>query len=840
MINRGGGKLSNKLILRRKAEELLRERPSKLDSINSESDILGLIHELEVSRIELEIQNQELLVAVGQAELAAAKYADLYDLAPVGYFTLSLESEIIKLNLTGAKMLGKERSKLKGCLFGFYVTDETKPLFNLFLDKVFTSLISENCDIMLSSNGDLPSYVHLNGILNEDGEHCLITMTDITQIKLTEQELISSKDRLSFLVNKMGAGVLLQGPKAEILMNNPEALQLLGLSEDQLLGLSSFSPEWNVIHEDGSPFPGHTHPVPQAIETKKAVIDVVMGVYRPETRDRVWLLVRAIPQLNSDGTVNQVVCTFTDITERKYAEDQLKSLSTRLTMAARASGIGVWEYDIVNNILVWDDQMFFLYGIDKNDFGGNYEVWRSALHPDDVARAEGSIQMAISGVKEYNIEFRVVWPDGSIHHLRALGSVERDDSGQALRIIGTNLDITKQKNTEQELINARQQAEESDRLKSAFLSNMSHEIRTPMNGILGFSELLKEPNLSGDEQKEYISLIEQSGARMLNIINDIIDISKIEAGQMPVNISESNINEQMDYIYTFFKSEATQKGLQLYLKKTLASKDSVIQTDREKLFAILTNLVKNAIKFTDKGSIVLGYEIVRDNARLVSTPMELQFFVKDTGIGIPKKRHEAIFKRFIQADIDDKRAFQGSGLGLTISKTYVEMLGGRIWVESEVGKGSVFYFTLPFKTKPLVKSFEEVTASYRDKVNLKNRLKILIVEDDEISEALISISVKPISKEILKVTTGVEAIETCRNNPDIDLVLMDIQLPVMNGYQATQEIRKFNPEVVIIAQTAYALTGEREKALAAGCTDYIAKPIDIPALKSLIIKFFDN
>jgi len=832
--------LSNKLILRRKAEELLRERPSKLDSINSESDILGLIHELEVSRIELELQNQELLVAIAQAELSAAKYTDLYDLAPVGYFTLSLESEIIKLNLTGAKMLGKERSKLKGCLFGFYVTDETKPLFNLFLDKVFTSLISENCDIMLSLNGDLPSYVHLNGILNEDGEHCLITMTDITQIKLTEQELISSKDRLSFLVNKMGAGVLLQGPKGEILMSNPEALELLGLSEDQLLGISSFSPEWNVIHEDGSPFPGHTHPVPQAIETKKAVIDVVMGVYRTETRDRVWLLVRAIPKLNSDGTVNQVVCTFTDITERKYAEDQLKLLSTRLFLAARASGIGVWEYDIVNNILLWDDQMFLLYGIDKNDFDGTYEVWRSALHPDDAARAEGSIQMAISGVKEYNIEFRVVWPDGSIHHIRALGSVERDDSGLALRIIGTNLDITKQKNTEQELISARQQAEESDRLKSAFLSNMSHEIRTPMNGILGFSELLKEPNLSGDEQKEYISLIEQSGARMLNIINDIIDISKIESGQMPVNSSESNINEQIEYIYTFFNSEATQKGLQLYLNKPLTSKEAVIYTDREKVFAILTNLVKNAIKFTDKGSIVLGYEIVRAKARLISTPMELQFFVKDTGIGIPKERHEAIFKRFVQADNGDKRAFQGSGLGLTISKTYVEMLGGRMWVESKQGQGSSFYFTLPYKTKEEVNKSDEETVSAMGKVNLKNRLKILIAEDDEISEALISISVKPISKEILKVSTGVEAIEACRNNPDIDLVLMDIQMPGMNGYQATQEIRKFNSGVVIIAQTAYAFTGEREKALAAGCTEYIAKPIDIPALKSLIGKFFDN
>jgi len=242
-----------------------------------------------------------------------------------------------------------------------------------------------------------------------------------------------------------------------------------------------------------------------------------------------------------------------------------------------------------------------------------------------------------------------------------------------------------------ELIAAKDKAEESDKLKSAFLANMSHEIRTPMNGILGFADLLKEPELTGEEKQEYISIIEKSGLRMLNIINDLIDISKVESGQMEISISEINVNEQIEYIYTFFKQEIKRKGMQIIFRNDLSLQEAYIQTDREKLYAILTNLVKNSIKYSDIGTIELGY-LLKDNF--------LEYYIKDTGIGIPPDKQEAIFDRFIQADITDKRAFQGAGLGLTISKSYVEMLGGKIWVESENGNGSIFYFTIPYNRVP--------------------------------------------------------------------------------------------------------------------------------------------
>jgi hypothetical protein len=394
-----------------------------------------------------------------------------------------------------------------------------------------------------------------------------------------------------------------------------------------------------------------------------------------------------------------------------------------------------------------------------------------------------------------------------------------------------------------ELIKAKEQAEESDRLKSAFLSNMSHEIRTPMNGILGFADLLREPGLSGEEQQEYINIINKSGARMLNIINDIVDISKIESGLMEVDIREVNINEKIETIQIFFKPEVERKGMRIFFQNSLPAKEAIIKTDREKIHAILTKLVKNAIKFSDKGTIEFGYNL-KMNGSTGSTdtpidPTELEFFVKDTGIGIPKDRQEAIFKRFVQADITDKRAFQGAGLGLSITKAYVEMLGGKLWLKSDEGKGSTFYFTIPYNNEPEEKSNTKNIVSAKTENQIK-KLKILIVEDDEISEMLITKTVKIFSKEIFKARTGVEAIDACRINPDIDLIMMDIKMPETNGYEATRQIRQFNNKVIIIAQTAFVLKGEKEKAIKAGCNDYISKPIDKALLKELVSKHFTS
>ncbi|MDD3875140.1 MAG: response regulator [Bacteroidales bacterium] len=395
---------------------------------------------------------------------------------------------------------------------------------------------------------------------------------------------------------------------------------------------------------------------------------------------------------------------------------------------------------------------------------------------------------------------------------------------------------------------AKEQAEESDRLKSAFLANMSHEIRTPMNGIIGFAELLKNPNLSGNEMMDYILTIEKSGERMLNIINDIISISKVEAKVEKIKLVNTNINEQLSYLLKLFKPEGERKGLEI--KCNCLSKNSlIVNTDREKLYAILANLIKNSIKFTLKGQIEFGYSIKTTNDGLNHTVENqndkqsvpdsfLEFYVKDTGIGIDKEHMNLIFERFRQVSEGQTRNFEGAGLGLAITKAYVEMLGGKIWVESEPKKGTIFYFSLPFRNIDEINTNKINSFSNNTHIMYSKNLKILIAEDDVASQFLISKITEKHSKETLIAKNGIEAVDFCVKNPDIDLILMDIQMPEINGYEATQKIRMFNNDVIIIAQTAYALPGDKEKAIGVGCNEHISKPIKSEIIDSLILKYF--
>ena len=381
-----------------------------------------------------------------------------------------------------------------------------------------------------------------------------------------------------------------------------------------------------------------------------------------------------------------------------------------------------------------------------------------------------------------------------------------------------------------ELQRAKEKAEESDLLKSAFLANMSHEIRTPMNGILGFVELLKEPKLSGEEQKEFIKIIEESGKRMLNIINDIISISKVEAGQTEIVQSDTNINDQIRYIHTFFKPEAESRGIELLYKTGLQDQESSMHTDREKIYAIFTNLVKNALKFTDKGSIELGY---------VKKGDMLEFYVKDTGVGIHFNQQEIIFERFRQASESLARNFEGAGLGLAITKAYVNMLKGRIWVKSEFGHGSTFYFTIPYRPQMVERiSPSSFMVEKLEDMDIR-KLTVLIAEDDNVSNFYLTRLIHSFGKEIIRVKSGLDAAEACRTHMNIDLILMDVHMPVMDGYEATRIIRTFNQQVIIFAQTALNLKGERDKAILAGCNDFLSKPISINEFTLLVKKYFE-
>jgi CheY-like chemotaxis protein/anti-sigma regulatory factor (Ser/Thr protein kinase) len=303
----------------------------------------------------------------------------------------------------------------------------------------------------------------------------------------------------------------------------------------------------------------------------------------------------------------------------------------------------------------------------------------------------------------------------------------------------------------------------------------------------------------------------------------------VEAGLMEVALSETNINEQIDYVYTFFKPEAEKKGLQMLASKPLPNKQAIIKTDKEKVYSVLTNLVKNALKYCDNGKVEVGYN---------GKDEYIEFFVKDTGIGISDEWKEKIFDRFTQTDVASKRASQGAGLGLAISKAYVEMLGGKIRVESTPGSGSVFFFTVPHHRAEIHNAESELKGTDSKKSAQIRDINVLIVEDDPTSAIFLDVVVKTFAGKIYKSKTGIETIRTLIDHPEIDLILMDIQMPEMDGMEATQKIREFNKDVIIIAQTAYGFAADREKVIKAGCNDYISKPIKKDLLIEIIEKYF--
>ena len=443
---------------------------------------------------------------------------------------------------------------------------------------------------------------------------------------------------------------------------------------------------------------------------------------------------------------------------------------------------------------------------------------------------------SIKSGNDWNGEFLNKKKNGELYWEAASISPILNNKGVIINFLAVKKDITQDKIILNELIEAKEHAEESDRLKSAFLANISHEIRTPMNGILGFAELLKMPELTPDVQEGYIHIIEQSGKRMLNIINDIVDISKIEAGQMNIHLEEVDVNQLLRDLMVFFAPEANSKGIRISLKNDLADENCMIQTDHTKLAQILSNLIKNAIKFTQEGSIEFGYRVVGASHAL-SLPkhsLSLQFFVRDTGVGIPDDQINVIFERFRQGSVSLTRAYEGAGLGLSISKAFVEMLEGQIEVKSEVGKGSVFQFQLPYHSVDSV--LPQANESKASSIHPKP-FHVLIAEDDETSLIYIKAILENENIILFEAVNGLQAVESVKKYPEIELVLMDMKMPQMDGYEATRQIKKLRPTLQVIAQTAYSFAEEKEKAEQAGCDEYLSKPIRKQILLEIIQKY---
>jgi PAS domain S-box-containing protein len=427
--------------------------------------------------------------------------------------------------------------------------------------------------------------------------------------------------------------------------------------------------------------------------------------------------------------------------------------------------------------------------------------------------------------KKIQFQFQHILKDGSVRDVEVYSSHIKAFGKEVMHSIVH--DITEKVKMEHELIASKEKAEENDRLKTAFLHNISHEIRTPLNAIVGFSSFLNQPNLPIDKRKEFTDIINLSSEQLLSIITDIISVATLEAGQERIHKKEININHAMGAVYEQFCIKSLFPNIAIKYHSDVPDDKARIVTDGVKLIQILTNLVGNALKYTREGKVEFSCAIKED---------ELYFKIEDTGIGIPKHHQHKIFDRFWQVDSTVTREFGGTGLGLSFSKAYVELMGGRIWLDSEPGIGSVFHFTVPFE--PAVKSSRSVTEEIDKRLDGTLSRKVILVAEDETNNFLLIREYLSASVfNIIRVDNGLDAVNLCKNRRDIDIILMDIKMPVMDGIEATRQIKIMKPEIPVIAITAYAYDTDKKRLLESGFDEYLPKPLKRESLLKMINQF---
>ncbi|MBF0277763.1 MAG: response regulator [SAR324 cluster bacterium] len=545
-----------------------------------------------------------------------------------------------------------------------------------------------------------------------------------------------------------------------------------------------------------------------------------------------------------------------DRSEQKKKEEETEKSQKRLALAATAAKFGVWEYDIVNNVLVWDQWMYHLYGIQESEFLGAYEAWQQGLHPEDKARGDEEIQLALNGEKEFDTEFRVLHPDGEVRDLKAIATITRDSEGNALVMTGINYDITDQKRAAKELEEAMERTEITARsvneyalklqvqnveletakghaltaveARSAFLANMSHEIRTPMNGVIGMTGLLLKTDLT-EKQRDFVEIIRSSGDHLLTLINDILDFSKIESGKMILEEQPFELLSAVEDVLTLFVSNAEEKNLELsYLIESEIP--STIQGDVTRLRQILSNLVSNAIKFTREGGVDIRVHLNHQT----DNELELLFSVRDTGVGIPAEKQKLLFEAFTQADVSTTREYGGTGLGLSISLRLVEMMGGTFRIESQERQGSVFSFTIIVKKAPAIpKSFSQPLT------HLKNK-RVLLVDDNPVNLEMIKLLCEHWEMETFPADTPKAAFEKIRSGVSIDVAIFDYHMPQMDGYQLAESIRQLPAGKDIPLILFSSLDPEKSnRQISQYFSGFLSKPLRHIQLQNILIEILN-
>lgn len=759
-------------------------------------------------------------------------YRNIYNSSNDGIIIFDLDTlKIRDINTAGMKLYGYKKDQLLSLDI-----DSLSAGIGNFTGEAFRKLLKKSSEtesqlfdwMAKKKNGEIFWLEMDIKQANIGDDLCILNVIrDVTNRKKTEEQLKQNEIRFRSLFENMSNNVaifeVIDNGKDFIFKNfNSAAEKLEGINRNEIIGKSA-----------GIVFP--TLREYNLLETFKKVWETGKPEETPiilyDNDDRIlsWTenFIYKLPS-------NEIVVIYDDITERKKAEFDLLKTKERYRIATEETMVAVWERNLENNKGHADAVLFEILGYPIPNVEDSFSIWKNYIHPDDLQEIQKLNQELKEGkIKELNYKFRATDIDGNIRWFIDKGVALKNNKGITTRLIGTISDITQQQKIEEQLILAKEKAEEADNLKSAFLANMSHEIRTPMNGILGFSDLLKYEETTESERNNFIDIIHQSGKQLMNIINDILDISKIEVGQIQINEESCSINDMLDELLGLFKPDIKdKKNLTLEIHKELDDSESIVITDGVRVRQILTNLINNAIKFTSQGYVEFGYLIVPSDNPSEKIKHDIQFYVNDTGIGIPDTKREIIFDRFRQSDESHTRKFGGTGLGLAISKGFVELLGGQIWHESTQDHGSTFYFTIPYKAGN-IEQIRKIEASFNTTYNWSNKT-VLVVEDDEISFKYLHKILSKTGLIIIRAISGYDAVNICDKHNEINLVLMDIQLPGINGYEATKKIREFKPDLPILAQTAHALPEDKQKSIDAGCNDYISKPIKRQILFSKI------
>lgn len=632
--------------------------------------------------------------------------------------------------------------------------------------------------------------------------------------KRVEEALHDSEEKYRTLVENLNEVIFTLDMEGCFTYISPAIEQYTGFYADQIIG-QTFT---RFIHPDDLPaltasfertLSGRLEPFEFRVLNKDGTVRHV------HTSSRMLL---------EEGKVAGLTGIMSDITERIQAEEKLRILSRAVEQSPAAIVITNTE----GKIEYINSKFADVTGYSQAEvLQQNPRVLKSGdMSPDYYKQ----LWQTITSGKEWHGEFHNRKKSGELYWELASISPIFDATGKITHFLGIKEDITDLKQTGLELIKAKERAEASNRLKTEFLHNMSHEIRTPMNGIIGFSQLLGDPDLTAEKQKQFTNIIIKNSEQLLRIIDNILEISQLETKQIKAFEEEVCLNDLLLELFSVFDVKAKENKIPLYLKKGLSDKKSTILTDKSRLRKIVTNLLENSMKFTSTGFIEFGYQLI-DN--------KLEIYIKDTGIGINPEKQAIIFDRFSKENKGRSKLYGGLGLGLSIAKENAELLGGEITLKSKTGKGSTFYVTIPYKPT----SFNEIANGQDVNAGIlteKNKsVTVLIAEDEEFNylyiETLLKKNVQNI--KILHAKNGQEAIEMCKSNKEICLVLMDIKMPIMDGYEATRQIKEYRPDLPVIAQTAYSTEDDKKNSKSVGCDDFISKPISEKAFNSIIDKY---